>query len=105
MVNQHARLLCVLLTVGLSDHSPMVIVWQHQRMKVFPFRFNNKWTKVQGFREIILQEWSKSGESDPLFTLCSKLKNTKSRLRAWAKEHYRDTHKEVAKMREKLAKI
>lgn len=44
------------LPPGVSDHSPMLILWQQQRFKLFPFRFNNKWTKVEGFSELITEE-------------------------------------------------
>lgn len=46
------------LPPGVSGHSPMIIDWKDRCFKTYPFRFNNKWTLIECFREFIGIEWS-----------------------------------------------
>lgn len=50
------------------------------------FRFENFWTNMPGFQQVILEAWNKpSQHHDPFLRLFHKLKKTSQKLRVWSR--------------------
>ena len=55
------------------------------RWKVFPFRYQNFWSKFQPVNSIIANAWKFRSNGTNLFSLIHKLKRTKIGLKNWVK--------------------
>jgi hypothetical protein len=74
------------LSSALSDHCPLLLSNQSGPRKPATFRFENFWTKMPGFMDLIGQVWSEpSSHTQPVHILHHKLKHTAKKLRTWSK--------------------
>ncbi|RVW47166.1 hypothetical protein CK203_070193 [Vitis vinifera] len=77
---------CVLLR-PVSDHFPILLDGGGLRRDPSPFRFENMWLKLEGFKDLLKSWWEGdnfSGSSS--FILVEKLKVLKSKLKEWNKD-------------------
>ena len=68
----------------MSDHFSILLDGGGLRRGPFPFRFENMWLKVEGFKDLLKSWWEGdnfSGSSG--FILAAKLKALKSKLKEW----------------------
>ena len=68
----------------MSDHFPLLLDGGGLRRDPSPFRFENMWLKVKGFKDLLKSWWegdSISGSSS--FILTEKLKVLKAKLKEW----------------------
>ena len=71
----------------VSDHFPILLNGGGLRRGPSPFRFENMWLKVEGFKDLLKLWWEGdnfSGSSS--FILAAKLKALKSKLKEWNKD-------------------
>ncbi|KAL6331800.1 hypothetical protein AAG906_020143 [Vitis piasezkii] len=71
----------------MSDHFPILLNEGGLRRGPSPFRFENMWLKVEGFKDLLKLWWEGdnfSGSSS--FILAAKLKALKSKLKEWNKD-------------------
>ena len=71
----------------MSDHFPILLNGGGLRRGPSPFRFENMWLKVEGFKDLLKSWWEGdnfSGSSS--FILVEKLKVLKSKLKEWNKD-------------------
>ena len=71
----------------MSDHFSILLDGGGLRRGPFPFRFENMWLKVEGFKDLLKLWWEGdnfSGSSS--FILTAKLKALKSKLKEWNKD-------------------
>ena len=72
-----------------SDHFPVLLEGGSWRRGLAPFRFENMWFKVEGFKELIRSWWwaiEVSGSAN--FRLSAKLKELKQKLKVWNREEF-----------------
>ncbi|WKA11092.1 hypothetical protein VitviT2T_028622 [Vitis vinifera] len=72
-----------------SDHFPMLLEGGSLRRGPAPFRFENMWFKVEGFKDLIRNWWrgiEVSGSAN--FRLSVKLKELKQKLKVWNREEF-----------------
>ena len=72
------------------DHFPILLDGGGLRRGPSPFRFENMWLRVEGFKDFLKSWWdgdSFSGSSS--FILAAKLKALKSKLKEWNKDVFR----------------
>jgi hypothetical protein len=75
------------LTRTTSDHVPLKIDIATIIPRSNLFRFDNYWAQVDDFRETVGATWScQTNNTDPSVVLATKLKATKSGLRAWKRK-------------------
>ena len=76
------RLLC-----PTSDHFPVLLEGGGLRRGPSPFRFENMWLKVEGFKDLIGGWWQGIVvRGNPSYRLAIKLKELKQNLKIWNKE-------------------
>ena len=75
------------LSRPVSDHCPVMLDSEGIKSGPSPFRFENMWLKLEGFKELLRGWWQSLHFSRSFsFVLASKLKVLKGILRAWNKE-------------------
>ena len=68
----------------IFDHFPILLDGGGLRRDPSPFRFENMWLKVKGFKDLLKSWWEgDSFSSSPSFILAEKLKVLKSKLKEW----------------------
>ncbi|RVW62494.1 hypothetical protein CK203_064025 [Vitis vinifera] len=75
------------LSRPISDHFPIIIEGGGIRRGPSPFRFENMWLKVEGFKDLLRSWWqgmSVSGRAS--YKLATKLKGIKQKLKVWNRE-------------------
>ena len=71
----------------VSDHCPMLLDNDGIKTGSSPFRFENMWLKVEGFKDLLRGWWQSLQFSGSFsFVLASKLKALKGILKVWNKE-------------------
>ena len=79
------------LSSSLSDHCPLMLSSQNSPRRPPSFRFENFWTKMPGFQEVVLAAWNEpTTHTQPVHVLNHKLKHTARKLRAWSKGLFSD---------------
>ena len=74
------------LSSSLSDHCPLLLANDKGPQRSKPFRFENFWIKMPGFKEVVQGAWSaNSGHSDPYLNLFHKLTEVGKKLRKWSR--------------------
>ncbi|KAL6344301.1 hypothetical protein AAG906_037872 [Vitis piasezkii] len=72
-----------------SDHFLVLLKGGSWRRGPAPFRFENMWFKVEGFKDLIRNWWWGIEVSDSAsFRLSAKLKELKQKLKAWNREEF-----------------
>ncbi|RVW16952.1 LINE-1 reverse transcriptase-like [Vitis vinifera] len=75
------------LSRHISDHFPIIIEGGGIKRGPSPFRFENMWLKVEGFKDLLRSWWqgmSVSGRAS--YRLATKLKVIKQKLKVWNRE-------------------
>ena len=69
------------------DHFPILLEGGGLRRGPSPFRFENMWLKVEGFKELLKAWWEgDSFNGSASFILAEKLKVVKSKLKEWNRD-------------------
>ncbi|RVW22653.1 Transposon TX1 uncharacterized 149 kDa protein [Vitis vinifera] len=83
----------------ISDHFPVLLEGGSWRRGPAPFRFENMWFKVEGFKDLIRNWWQGTGvRGSANFRLSEKLKEVKQKLKVWNREQFGnlESNKEAA---------
>ena len=71
----------------VSNHFPVLLVGGGIRRGPSPFRFENMWLKVEGFKDLIRSWWrGMEVRGSASFRLVVKMKGTKQNLKVWNRE-------------------
>ena len=77
---------CV-LSRPVSDHFPILLDGGGLRRDLFPFKFENMWLKVEGFKDLLKSWWEGDNFSGfSSFILAEKLKVLKAKLKEWNRD-------------------
>ncbi|RVW31413.1 hypothetical protein CK203_090153 [Vitis vinifera] len=75
------------LSRPISDHFLIIIEGGGKRRGPSPFRFENMWLKVEGFKDLLRSWWQGMSVSGRVsYKLATKLKGIKQNLQVWNKE-------------------
>lgn len=84
------------LPAGGSDHSPMVIQMQTDRLQHGRmFRYFNMWSSSPNFRPLVQEVWDQEVQGNVMFQLVQKMKALKPKLRQLNKGEYDDIEKKT----------
>jgi hypothetical protein len=90
----------------MSDHTPLLLQGELALRQNSSFRFENFWTEVQGFQELVQTTWSKQVNSAlPLKRLHIKLARVAKEIKRWKKEKIGDTKLQLAIVKEVLLQL
>jgi len=68
----------------MSDHTPLLLQGELNHHKDSSFRFENFWTKVDGFHELVNEVWNRQVHSTlPLKCLHIKMARTAKAIKRW----------------------
>ena len=88
-LDQFSNVIQKRLPQPISDHFPILIERDGIRRGSSPFRFENMWLKVEGFKTLMRSWWqgmSVSGRAS--YKLATKLKVIKQNLKIWNREMF-----------------
>ncbi|RVW71526.1 hypothetical protein CK203_048010 [Vitis vinifera] len=83
----------------VSDHFPIMLVGGGIRRGPTPFRFENMWLKVEGFKDLVRSWWQGiEVRGSGSYKLATKMKEVKQKLKTWNREVFGklETNKSVA---------
>lgn len=93
------------LSLGISDHTPMVVRVLHPPRRSKPFKFFEFWEKHPDFKSLVQDVWSTSVTGVPMYKLVSKLKMLKARLKLLNQEAFSEVSLRTAEARQALSAI
>jgi hypothetical protein len=91
----------------MSDHTPLLLQGELCHHRDTSFRFENFWTKVDGFTEMMVQEaWNRPVHSvQPLKRLHIKLARAAKAIKRWSRQKIGDTKLQLAIVKEVLLQL
>jgi hypothetical protein len=90
----------------MSDHTPLLLQGELEHRHNRTFRFENFWVKMDGFRDLVEQVWSKPVHSLlPIKRLHTKLARVAKGLKRWRREKIGDTRLQLAIVKEVLLQL
>ena len=90
----------------MSDHTPLLLQGELEHCHNQTFRFENFWVKMDGFRDLVEQVWSKPVHSLlPIKRLHTKLARVAKGLKRWCREKVGDTRLQLAIVKEVLLQL
>ena len=98
-LDQFSRVCQRRLPRPISDHFPVLLEGGSWSKGPAPFRFENMWFKVEGFKELIRNWWQETVvRGSASFRLSEKLKVLKQKLKIWNREEFGnlESNKEAA---------
>ncbi|KAH7853634.1 hypothetical protein Vadar_004941 [Vaccinium darrowii] len=106
-LNMFTESAAVVLVLGISDHSPIVVSILPYKGGKKPFKFFNFWLKHDKFQSILSQSWSLpvDGVVSPWSILYAKLRRLKPCLRGFNKQFYSDIQNKVVDVKKELSAI
>lgn len=77
----------VVLTRGTSDHFPISLSMDGIKRGPVPFRLDNKWLCLEGFKNLVSDIWTNTfNEGTISFRIASKLRILKEEIKKWVKD-------------------
>ena len=77
------------LSSSLSDHCPLLLADDSGPRRPRSFRFENFWTCLPGFKEIVKEAWTMhTPHQEPCQILFHKLKKTGAKLKRWSQSFF-----------------
>lgn len=94
------------LSSSHSDHCPLLLSKQSGPRKPTPFRFENYWTKLSHFMDVVREAWNKpTTHTEPFHRLGHKLHQTAQALRAWGKSIISDARLKLHMAQEVILRL
>ncbi|GFZ14619.1 hypothetical protein Acr_24g0008090 [Actinidia rufa] len=92
-----------LIDLPLEDHNPLFLAGGGMSSGSAPFRFENMWLQVEGFKDLITKWWQGySVYGSPSYCLARKLRLLKEDLKRWNIEIYGRVETRLANLTEEL---
>ena len=90
----------------MSDHTPLLLQGELEHCHNRTFHFEIFWVKMDGFRDLVEQVWSKPVHSSlPIKRLHTKLARVAKGLKRWRREKIGDTRLQLAIVKEVLLQL
>ncbi|KAH0698618.1 hypothetical protein KY284_012833 [Solanum tuberosum] len=82
-------------SISFSDHASLLLNLLHENIQSIKyFKFLNFWTEHPDFLHTLHNSWDVHINSNPLYILQQKIKNTTKTLSAWSRNTFGDTYEE-----------
>jgi len=90
----------------MSDHTPLLLQGELDHHQNTSFRFENFWTKMDGFQELVQSIWNRPVASAlPMKRLHIKMARVAKGIKRWKKEKIGDTKMQLAIVKEVLLQL
>eukprot|EP00253_Pinus_taeda_P031845 PITA_31845 len=106
LLSSYSTAYVVVLPSSLSDHYPTTLVFEaHCPLGPTPFKYSPLWSSIPIIDQIVNLTYSQHIEWSLGYIWENKLKRTKSALKEWAKNHYKELEKDKIEIKSKLEKV
>lgn len=86
-----------------SDHNPILVkMWQTAERKPIPFRFEFGWTRDSSCKNVIKEAWNESVKGSSQYRFTKKIKKTKTALKLWNKNVFKNCDTQIYSLMEKI---
>ena len=90
----------------MLDHTPMLLQGQLDHNHSTSFRFENYWTKMDGFQDLVHDIWNRPvATALPIKRLHIKMARVAKGIKRWKKEKIGDTRMQLAIVKEVLLQL
>ena len=90
----------------MSDHTPLLLQGELDHHHSTSFRFENYWTKMEGFQDLVHNTWNRPVASAlPMKRLHIKMARVAKAIKRWKKDKIGDTRIQLAIVKELLLQI
>lgn len=97
---------CCTLNRNQSDHYPILMTLRKNVIhNASSFKFMKMWPDHEDYFNLTANSWNSSISGCSMYILSQKLKNLKSALKCWNKEHFGNVHDKVRLAEENVSRI
>jgi hypothetical protein len=90
----------------MSDHTPLLLQGELDHYCNPSFRFENFWTDMQGFQEVVHEAWGRPVNTElPIKRLHVKLARAAKSIKKWHREKIGDTKLQLAIIKEVILQL
>jgi hypothetical protein len=94
------------LSSSHSDHCPLLLTNQSDPRRSTPFKFENFWTKLPRFQDIVAHAWNTpTSHTEPFHRLGHKLFSTAAALRKWSRSFLSNARQKLLMAHEVIPRL
>lgn len=94
------------LSSSISDHCPLFLSQQGQQPRPATFKFEQFWTRVPGFMDVVKNAWEKPVHGiSPMMILHNHLQNTAKDLKAWSQSLFGEARMQLHMVNEVILQL
>jgi len=106
LLSPYSTAYAIVLPYLASDHYPTTLVLEaHCPLRPIPFKYSPLWSSIPIVDHIVKFTWSRHIEGSSGYIWENKLKRTKSTLKEWEKNYYKEHEKVKTKIKSKLENV
>eukprot|EP00253_Pinus_taeda_P016021 PITA_16021 len=90
----------------LSDHKPVALRLDNGSYPgPIPFKYNKEWDSVEGFRDLVKEQWALDISGSPHYIWETKIKNLRNAIKQWARQNAAHQNRKKIDIQQKLDQL
>eukprot|EP00253_Pinus_taeda_P003539 PITA_03539 len=90
----------------ISNHKPVALRLDNGSYPgPIPFKYNKEWDNVEGFKDLIKEQWAMEISGSPHFIWESKIKNLRNAIKQWARQNAALQNRKKIEIQQKLEQL